>query len=850
MKIEESATLSGPAGGAAANIDQAIDTVCNRIPPFWPLDCLVATNPFHGFVDWDFDRAAEYQLRVLGRPLTMDRRWLAQQLASGRISEEDLEQALELAGSELIPEDVRAAANEPEPPATRIMLYADLLDERYRPRFSRYVIQQISGFCGAYYDQGQVLWPMPRFGDSLYEAWLEYTRIDKTPGEMEIRTKKALEQLPREPRETIRSVLERFQVPAERIEDFLYLALTRVGGWASYLRHRRWEAQMAGQEDDDIVDLLAIRVAWEFILVENCDRPARTRLWLQYLQSLPRDLRPHQAHALEVDCVLQRAVEISYQRGVVEGLGARPQPAQDEARDDHRPLAQAAFCIDVRSEVYRRALETVSDAIQTQGFAGFFGLPVAYQPLGAGCPRDHLPVLLPARYRVCEAVPEGSPDTTSELVGRRRMALALSKAWKQFKLSSASCFSFVESVGLLYAPKLLTDHLGLTRPVPHPESKGLDRSEAAALSPDIDGTTCAGNDAGEALSVGIPKEDRPELAAFILNAMGLTEGFGKLVILAGHGSSTVNNPHRAGLDCGACAGQTGEASVRIAAAILNDVEVRAELAERGITIPEDTWFVPALHDTTSDEVTLLDTEAIPERFQEALLQLRRSLDQAGALAREERLGLLEDRPTSSSESALKAVRQRAADWAQVRPEWGLAGNAAFFAAPRWRTGHMAFNGRAFLHEYDWRRDEGFEVLNLIMTAPMVVAAWINLQYYGSVVDPEHLSAGSKVLHNVIGGRLGVLEGNGGDLRVGLPKQSLHDGRQWVHEPLRLSAFIEAPQAAIDRTIEGNQMVHDLVSNQWLHLFQIADEVEVSRRLPAGGWAPAPGAPASEPARAG
>ncbi|MFB6260455.1 MAG: putative inorganic carbon transporter subunit DabA, partial [Thiohalorhabdaceae bacterium] len=103
------------------------------------------------------------------------------------------------------------------------------------------------------------------------------------------------------------------------------------------------------------------------------------------------------------------------------------------------------------------------------------------------------------------------------------------------------------------------------------------------------------------------------------------------------------------------------------------------------------------HDTTSDEVALLDTEAVPDRFQEAVSQLRSSLDRAGALAREERLGWLEDRPPASRQGALKAVRQRAADWAQVRPEWGLAGNAAFFAAPRWRTAHMALNGRAFLH---------------------------------------------------------------------------------------------------------------------------------------------------------
>jgi hypothetical protein len=847
MTIQKAETHAGGGQATAAGIDRAVDAVCERIPPFWPLDAMVATNPYLGFVGWDFDQAAEYQLRVLGRPLTMDRRWLVRQLESGRITDADLAEASDRMGSGLEPEDVRAAAAQPAPPAARLLLYSDLLDERYRPRYSRYVIQQISSFCAAYYDLGQAQWPMPRFGDSLYEAWLAYTGIDQSPGEMEIRTEGSLEKLPGAPRDAIRFVLERFQVPAERIEDFLYLALTRVGGWASYLRHLRWEAELGGQSHDDIVDLLAIRMAWEFILVDTCDRPARTLQWLQSLHCLPQRLWPHQAHALEVDCLLQRALEINYQRQLVAGLQRGASGAAEAAPEGARPLAQAAFCIDVRSEVFRRSLETVTSEVQTQGFAGFFGVMADYQPLGADRARAHLPVLLPARYRVCEAAASGDPETTAGLLGRRRAALALSKAWKQFKLSSASCFSFVESAGLIYAPKLITDHLGLTRPVPDPEAKGLDREDAAGLGPDVDGRTCP---AGEAVTAGIPRSERPEVAAFILNAMGLTEGFGRLVLLAGHGSSTVNNPHRAGLDCGACAGQTGEASVRIACALLNDAEVRVALGERGIPIPEDTWFLPALHDTTTDEVALLDTDRVPRRLGDDLERLRGVLARAGELARSERLGLLQDHAPADAEAARKAVRRRGSDWAQVRPEWGLAGNAAFIAAPRRRTAHLDLGGRAFLHEYDWRRDAGFEVLNLIMTAPMVVANWINLQYYGSTVDPEHLSAGSKVLHNVVGGRLGVLEGNGGDLRVGLAKQSLHDGRDWVHEPLRLSAFIEAPQAEMDRVIAASGMVRDLVDHEWLHLFQIADDGSVNRRHPGGGWHPAPGTDRPAPAQAG
>jgi hypothetical protein len=175
----------------------------------------------------------------------------------------------------------------------------------------------------------------------------------------------------------------------------------------------------------------------------------------------------------------------------------------------------------------------------------------------------------------------------------------------------------------------------------------------------------------------------------------------------------------------------------------------------------------------------------------------------------------------------------------VRPEWALANNAAFIAAPRNRTRGLRLGGRAFLHSYDWQADEGFRVLELILTAPVVVASWINLQYYGSTVDNEAWGSGNKVLHNVVG-LLGVLEGQGGDLRTGLPWQSVHDGQRFVHEPLRLSVFMEAPEAEMDRILAKRASVRKLVENGWLHLLAIRHDSSVTRRVGAGDWQPVPG----------
>jgi uncharacterized protein YbcC (UPF0753/DUF2309 family) len=183
----------------------------------------------------------------------------------------------------------------------------------------------------------------------------------------------------------------------------------------------------------------------------------------------------------------------------------------------------------------------------------------------------------------------------------------------------------------------------------------------------------------------------------------------------------------------------------------------------------------------------------------------------------------------------KKIRARSKDWSQVRPEWGLAGNAAFVAAPRLRSFGKDLGGRVFLHDYDWTKDTDNTVLELVLTAPMVVASWINLQYYGSTVNPACFGSGNKVLHNVVG-TIGVCLGNGGDLQPGLPLQSVHDGTRWMHEPVRLHVVIEAPRNRIDSVLQKHTGVRDLVENEWLLLFSLdSDTGTLYRREKGNLW---------------
>ncbi|HEX8553962.1 MAG TPA: putative inorganic carbon transporter subunit DabA, partial [Sphingomonas sp.] len=289
------------------------------------------------------------------------------------------------------------------------------------------------------------------------------------------------------------------------------------------------------------------------------------------------------------------------------------------------------------------------------------------------------------------------------------------------------------------------------------------------------------------------------------------------------------NPHASALQCGACGGYSGEVNARLLAGLLNDAEVRAGLIARGIVIPATTAFVGALHDTTGDHVTLYDRDQDLPAHAADLNHARGVLARAGQVARIERA------PRLPRAGGGHGVLARARDWAETRPEWGLAGARAFIAAPRRRTLGRSLEGQAFLHDYDWREDTGFGVLELILTAPVVVASWISLQYYGSAVAPALFGGGNKLLHNVTGG-FGVVEGNGGVLRGGLPWQSVHDGTALMHDPLRLAVCIEAPRDAIDAILERHDHVRALFDHRWLHLLVLDDRGQIAWRYAGvGQW---------------
>jgi uncharacterized protein YbcC (UPF0753/DUF2309 family) len=833
MKIMTTRNTSHPSDSSLPQpsylTELAAAEACRRIPPLWPLKSFVAVNPFLGLSNLHFIEAAAKLRRVAHGEILMPADDYLAQIDSGKITKADLETALEHA-TQTLPQPwafylesidleklklkLREVKSVPQPALVRS--FADLLDQIQGAHRTAFLVDEISKWCSVYCDEGQSSWRMPWRDRPLYEAWREAALLDANPrlnGWSQFTS--TIESLPTEPERCIEIALSKLMVSAGLAEDFLHRQLLSISGWSSYFQYRVRDHAMRDKEDKSLLGLLAVRLAYDLALLNQFiadktvitaweENLAKAQIFNPQPELLPRYL----AHL---------ALEGGHQRQLLEKLrqGYRaptPHPA--------RKKVQAVFCIDVRSEVYRRALESQSDSIETLGFAGFFGMAIEYIKFGEHHGSSQCPVLLLPKYKVRETVACNSSKEENSVLMRLRLKKRVTFAWNSFKTSAISCFSFVETMGIYFGLRLASDGLGLAGPAPAKHSRccELDLANQAPVD---------GRDPGTA----IPIQDQIDLAEGALRNMGLTSNLARLILICGHGSETANNPYASGLDCGACGGNAGDANARIAATILNNPAVRSGLQERGIVIPEDTHFLAGLHNTTTDEVVLFDEQKVSSVHATDLSELKGWLKEASRLARRERAPSLGLDATHIKND--ESIFERSRDWSQVRPEWGLAGNAAFIVAPRERTQGIDLKGRAFLHNYNAELDSKGSVLELIMTAPMVVTNWINLQYYASTVNNQLFGSGNKTIHNVVG-TLGVWQGNGGDLQVGLPLQSLHNGSKWMHEPLRLSVFIEASRESMNRVLQAHPSIRELVQNGWLHLFAMEDEGTSFWRYAASG----------------
>jgi uncharacterized protein YbcC (UPF0753/DUF2309 family) len=815
---------------AALRADVAI--AARAIAPAWPLTSFVAVNPLRGFEHLPFDEACQVATDWFGARTHLPLAWYRDAFAAGAIGEQDLRLAV-------VARDPVAACSPPVELGGDTVDVVDLVlhdlvhgpaaaDHQSEPpdAWTASVVDYVGTWCAAFVDEGVAAMAMPDRELGLYRAWHRLSRTDPRLRQLVGRSgRRWIGAVPEEPAAALHAALTAIDVDAASRVDVVRGLLARMPGWAGIARWAdEWAPTQHAGPRLRIVDLVAM-----LAVIDAAAGGAGL------CTPVPRAERHHadpELLAARVDSVLARwgcADELAARQVVADVLGRIDDraavwlaahegafrdgllgaldraPAAPDA-GQHPPTAQLVACIDVRSEVLRRHLEQLGD-YETFGFAGFFGVPVRWRPLGSDAADPRCPVLVTPTYEVGEAAIAGGD---AELAGRAAVHAGLASTHAA-SANLAAPFAWAESAGWVLGPlaALRTTRLGRHR---------QGRRSRAVTGPVVAAESHP--------TLGLPLEQRTLFAEAIVRTIGI-ERFAPVVVLCGHGSRTVNNPHASSLDCGACGGAPGGASARVAAAVLNDPAVRSGLLDRGIEIPAGTWFVAAEHDTASDRVELLDLHTVPDAMMATVRRLEADLLRAGEATAAERSRRLPGDP--------RRVRERGGDWAQVRPEWGLAGNAAFVAGPRSITRELDLGGRVFLHSYRSDLDPEGVALETILTAPLVVAQWISSQYYFSTVDPEVFGAGDKTLHNPVGG-IGVLRGPSGDLAVGLPEQSVMVGDRLEHLPLRLLAVVQAPIDRIEEIVARNLGLRQLLEHGWIHLAARADEREPwSVRSPAGTW---------------
>lgn len=746
-------------------------------------------------------------------------------------------------------------------------------DRKAHKQLEWLVNRELIKWCEAYLDEGHASWPMPDREQGFYTAWKSLASMEWSPCGISDVSKK-IAALPSDSEAALISQLEALSIPRENWQDVITFELTSLYGWASFINwraeHESYDWQAA--HPIDLVQYLAVRMfyvcelaqlsckldlgiegsfeamlayeeasrskhpdsrladAWRLSILASALAVAPGSLLdagSEELRTLVKwlDQFPESEHGP----VWLEAYEAGYQSGLVGKLQGVVAQRGAEKEGVSRPLAQAMFCIDVRSEPFRRSLEAVG-RYETIGFAGFFGIPMRCRALGQEHNTDQLPAIVSPKYEVHEVARASQKEELLRHNAGENFMHTIHEMLRDMKLHVLTPYVMVESLGWLFGIQLFGRTLF---PRTYRRWRAMARK---AIAPPVGTTmTIDRDDCG----LGLTEEEQAISIETALKTMGLVKNFARLVVVAGHTSTSDNNPYEAALNCGACGGNSGKPNARLFAAMANRPHVRKHLADNGIDVPEDTYFVGAVHDTTTDIVELHDLEDLPASHEQDVERFRADLKKAALRTNIERCARLPGAGANlSAEDAHKEIDRRAGDWSETRPEWGLAGNAAFIIGNRTLTKSVNLEGRAFLNSYDYRIDPTGALLQGILGGPMVVGQWINAEHYFSATDTEVYGAGSKIYHNVVG-RIGIMSGPRSDLRTGLAWQSMMNGEAVYHEPLRLFVVIEAPRDRIESLFDQNATLKQLRDNEWIHLMAIDYDGEETfyRYRPAEGWEP-------------
>lgn len=717
-------------------IDLAIKAAKAILMEYWPLNAFIASNPLWSLRSKPFLSAISHA-NIQG---LMSIEYYHACYQKKLISSQDLREAIRLIEKRSLSDDeiqqwIRDSLSESFVSMPSILL-ADQIDEYQFQKPTVWIKERIFALLRDY------------FGLNHYQK-MDLLHFWHQQGAIEHKKLNSLSAMTVE--EAISFLITECNIPQAALTDYLEAIYFQVYGWSSLMHWRNAHPNnpwLPGK--DPCESILLIWLSYEYLILDD-------KKWTY--QSGGKCDKDIQKQSLQRRYVWQTAFELHYINHLSSTLTVN-------VMDEKVPYdAQFIFCIDTRSEGFRRHLEAEGN-FQTFGFAGFFG--AVFNLNTEGCVSYQAPALVEATQ-------------VMNLKIKKRVLWGLARTFKKVmhntKKQATAPFALFEMAGFWFLPFMLFKTI---QPKLKVKRKKIKRN--------INNT----------FSVA----ERFQAAHNLLKSIGLVDNFSPKVLICAHQSDHVNNPFKSSLNCGACGGNSGIPNAIVMCDILNDQRIREKLKSVNIFIPESTQFISACHHTGADRLEILDGD-VPRLFRDAI-------DRAAEKLRKEKLKSL---------PGVGALSEREHNWSELVPELGLINNASIIIGPRALTVGQDLERRAFLHSYEPAVDQDGAILTSILSAPAIVAHWISSQYYFSTVNPGQFGAGNKAIHNVLPG-VGVLEGNLSDLKVGLPLQSTHCQSVPIHEPRRIVVVVCAEEKILQKAIEGSPNFKMLLDNQWVYLRHI------------------------------
>ncbi|MDA8745156.1 DUF2309 domain-containing protein [Rubripirellula amarantea] len=727
-------------------------------------------------------------------------------------------------------------------------------------------------YCSMFLDQGFADWDeLPR-DIGFYDAFLHlYCQRLAAPTRWMSSLQTECRRLKSQnvgPLDSIAQSLVALGVDAEEYESYITHSLLALRGWAGMVWQMETNADWAPRPaaKGSLVEFLAIRLLLDRLSITQVVRDslddaipldqvrqridtglafsqkdrveqrafnvfqlAQVRGWLpRNLQSLTREQWRTLVSEIEAfgsldrRRIYHRAYERKYRNETLDAIISHGEHTID-------PLPEPKFvlvtCIDDREESFRRHVEEVEPNCETVGIAGFYGTAMYYR----GAEDAHFKPLCPVSIKPKHYVIEEPLYSLSEVERRRsqtrkrigaithRTHLGTRSLLGGLVTTLAGSLAAFPLVGRILFPRTVARLRSRLHGIIEPPSTQL-RYER--LDPD------PGSQNGK---LGFSVDEMASIVENTLRSAGMTHRWSKLIVFLGHGSTSLNNPHESAYNCGACAGSRGGPNARAFALMANDHRVRNRLVDRGLSIPDDTWFVGGYHDTTNDSVTFADLDRLPVSHRAKFESLVEVIDEARQRNAHERCRRFESAPLDISfKDALEHVEDRPEDLSQARPEYNHATNSLCLVGRRsWSRG-LFLDRRSFLTSYDPSQDdEQGSILEGILRAAIPVCAGISLEYYFSTVDVEGYGCGSKLPHNITS-LLGVMSGSASDLRPGLSAQMVE-----IHEPMRILFVIETTQEIMNRIVANNPAIKQLIQGGWVQLAILNSETSHIHRYVRG-----------------